>query len=730
MSEFKLQKLSMSPLAPAVSELPTRQVPGAMPRPSPKARTVNESPDLTTFEHRAREFFNRTVKVAITWFDAKGNWLPPSTPASTRDRYWLCFALYAQGATDLADAVIRAVRTHGVAHDGMADSSFDIFATNIACVLLIKHRSRMAPDVVEKLEQVVREGLCFLPGNRQPDYQFHGYNDNMPAKATMGNILGGEMLGDAAAVEHGLWNLRSLRNMLFRRGINSEYNSPSYTPLTIHAMAEIAQHAKNQEARDLALKIEHRLWLDLAARFHPEIGIVSGPCSRAYNCDTIAHLSSVSVLIWFVLGDTSRPSLLEIFNPDHGFVLHQKGDLPHNIMNRCWTASGNYHVPSAALRMFESKSYPFRAVATAEAGDGGLDVPAGPVRIETYLQKDYTVGTSSTHFLSGEQSMTYFATFKRKPEINSFRDIGTIFHKFTVNDEAPGLVRSATDSAGNAYSNSGEQDNLDSKSHMLTLQSDSTVMLHTQPALGLAGIDVSQLTIALPGQAEAAKPRPIRRLNEMLVFPAHFSGADEVRIGNRAASSWVGNAASGEWIGARIGKLLVAIRPMAYTESLGKPVVTLEKINNYEVIRTTFYKGPDRIFTRGELKLVFGGYVIEHAGTDEYPSLSSFMGEISKSLFTDFHLTTRRMRYRRPEIPGRPALEMELSTSTSSRLQRYAVINGMCISQDVRVRIDGLEDNDIPIINEPWKSTSSYFPWEDIYVPWWGLKGTIGDREV
>jgi len=701
-----------------------------MPNLSPKAGTRNESPDLTSFEHRAGEFFSRTAKVATTWFDAEGQWLPLSTPASTRDRYWLCFALYAQGATNLADAVIRAGRTHGVAHGGMADRSFDIFHTNIACVLLIKHRSRMAPDVVEMLEQVVRKGLCFLPGNRQPDYQFHGYNDNMPAKATMGIILGGEMLGDHDAVEHGLWNLRSLRNMLFRRGINSEYNSPSYTPLTIHAMAEIAHHARNKEARDLALKIEHRLWLDLAARFHPEIGIVSGPYSRAYNCDTIAHLSSVSVLIWFVLGDLSRPSILEIFNSEHGFVLHQKGDLPHNIMNRCWTASGNYHVPPAALRMFASKSYPFRAVATAEAGDGGPDVPAGPVRIETYLQKDYTVGTSSTHFLSGEQSMTYFATFKRKSEVNSFRDIGTIFHKFTANDEAPGLVQFATDNAGNAYTNFGEQDNLDSRCHMLTLQSDSTVMLHTQPALGFAGLDVSQLAIVLPAQAEAAKPRPIRRLNEMLVFPAHFSGADEVRIGNRPASSWAGEAACGEWIGARIGKLLVAVRPMAYTESLGKPVVRLEKINNYEVIRTTFYEGPERTFTRGELKLVFGGYVIEHAGTDEYHSLSAFMGEISKSLFTDFHLTTRRMRYRRPKMPGRPALEMELSTSASSRLLRYAVINGRCVSQDVRVHIDGLVDKDIPIITDPWTSTPSYFPWEEMYVPWWGLKGTIGDREA
>ncbi len=610
------------------------------------------------------------------------------------------------------------------------ESSFNIFHTNIACALLIKHRDQMASDVVKKLENIVREGLRFLPGNRQVDYQFHGYNDNMPAKATMGLILGGEMLGDGDAIEHGLWNLRSLRNMLFRRGINSEYNSPSYTPLSIHAMGEIAHYARNAEARDLALKIEARLWLDLSARFHPEIGVVSGPYSRGYNCDTIAHISSISALLWFVIGDIARPSILEIFDPRQQFVLHSKGDYPHNVANRCWNASGAYHVPSEAMRMFEAKFYPFRAVAMAETGDGGPDFPSGPVRIESYLQKDYTVGTSSTHFLGGEQSLSYFVTFKKREIPKSFRDIGTIFHKFTINDEVPGMMEAATDSNGRTYSNSGERDNLDSRCHMLTLQSESTVMLHTQPALSLGGLDVSQLTIALPNHAEAAKPRPIRRLNEMLIFPAHFSSADEVRIGHRACSSWSGDVKHSEWIGVRIGKLLVGVRPMAYTDAYGVPVVTLEKINNYEVIRTTFYHDAERTFTRGELKLIFGGYVIEHASTDEYASLAAFMDELSKSLFTDFHLTTRRMRYRRPPSLRRPALEMELSTSGSSRLPRYSAINGMCVSQDVRVHIDGLKERDFPIINEPWSSIPSYFPWEQMNVPCWGLKGTVGDKEV
>ena len=687
-------------------------------------------PDLSTFKGRTSEFFRQTVRVATTWFDPAGNWLAASRPLSTRDRYWLCLALYARGERALADTLIRISKTHGVAHDGTADSSFNIFHTNIACALLMRHRKAMAGDVVAKLEHIVGEGLAFLPGNRQIDYQFHGYNDNMPAKATMGLILGGEMLGDADAVEHGLWNLRTLRNQLFRRGINSEYNSPTYTPLTLYAMGKIAHYARSSEARELALKIEHRLWLDLAARFHPEIGVLSGPYSRAYNCDTLAHVSSLSVLLWFVLGDIAKPSILEIFDPAHAFVLHHKGDTPHNIVNRCWSASGNYHLPARLRRLFHEKQYPFRAVAMAEAGDGGPDAPAGPTRIESFLHKDYTVGTSTTQFLGGEQSIPYLCTFKRREPVASYREIGMVFHKFTINDEVPGMVQADRDAQGRRYPHSGEADNLNSRCHLLALQAESTVMLHTQPALSLGGMTLSDLPSVPPNLAANARPRLIRRLNEMLIIPAHSGAVEEVRIGPRPASSWAGKAACGQWIGVRSGKLLLAIRPMAYTDRLGVPEITLEKIHRYEVVRTTFYHGPERTFTRGELKMIFGGYLIEHASTEEYPSLALWMEALEQAAFSDIHLTTRRMRYRRPAFPGRPALEMELSTSVSSRSVRHALINGRCIPQDVRLQIDGFRERDIPIIRQPWESIPSFFPWTDLRVPWWDLKGTIGDREA
>ena len=432
---------------------------------------------------RIRAYCMEASRAACTWYSESGDWRLTSTPAETRERFWICCSLYAVGTSALADAIIRKGNTAQKTARGTIH--FNIFDTNIAVLLLMKYRDVMGKDVREMLENLVRDGFGLFPGNRQPDYQFHGYNDNMPAKATMGLILGGEMLGDTAAVEHGIHNLMQLRAQLIRRGINSEFNSPTYTPLTVHAMAEIASHAENAEARSLALKIEHRLWYDIAARFHPETKMISGPYARAYTADMLGHASCLSSLLWFVLGDAASPSPLSLFGDHDGLVLHHMNDVPFNGAQMSWFASGSYHLPENIDDLFFKKRYPFRAAATAEVGDcsdiaGSAGYAAHPCRIETYMTPDFAVGTTDTQWLGGEQTMNYFADYRYTDSVRSWQDRGTAFTKFLINDDAPGNTASA------GYSNCGEADNIASHTDTLTVQDGPTVLLITnpQPSLG------------------------------------------------------------------------------------------------------------------------------------------------------------------------------------------------------------------------------------------------------
>ena len=675
--------------------------------------------DYAGFQKRAHAYLEHAAEAACGWYDERGNWKAGSMPAATRERFWLCFALYTAGKATLADAVIRQGST-----DKFRNIHFNIFDTNIAVALLAHHRKAMAPDVVAKLERLTRDGFSFKPGNRQPDYQFHGYNDNMPAKGTMGLILGGEMLRCPEAVEYGIWSLRQLRAMLVRCGTISEFNSPTYSALTIHAMGEIAALARSPEARKLALGIEHRLWIDLAARFHPGLGMTAGPYSRAYTIDTIAHASIMASLLWFVLGDAARPSPMQLFDPDPGLVVHHMGDYPFNIVQMCWFAGGRYHVPALARRMFQKKAYPFRAFASAEHGDGGPDFPARPCHLRTFLDKDYTVATSSTSFCGGEQTMSYFASYARKPAVKSFRDVGTVFTKLVIDDDVPGAIERPKLPAGpggqkpRPCSNSGENDCLTSRANTITLQSDSTALVLTHPHLSLGGA---------PDTGKGA--RPLKRLNEMVIFPSHFAGADEILVGGKRRRSWSGTARHGDWIACRRGQFLIAVRPLCYSRTLGPVALTLEKINHYEIIRATFYKGPKRAFTRAELRHVFGGFVAEHASVREFRSLAEFVRHLGKTRFTDYFWTTRRVRYRRPAFRGRPALEMETSCSPGSIDPRIAAVNGLPIPTP-RVQIDGVREKDLPFLNEPFTSVPSFFPWKDFRVEWGDWPYAIGDREV
>ena len=209
-----------------------------------------KSGSATQAERRA-QLVEMASHMAHQCFTHEGVWKLPSFSPDARERIWLCFALMLSGPADvaLANAILAETRfMQNTATPGPADAvhPFDIFVSNHCVQMLVLHAAKLQPALLKKIEGWARVALNDFPGNRQSDLQFHGYNDNMPSKAAMGMILGGEYFGDTAAVEHGLWSLRQLRDMLTRRGMVSEFNSPTYSPLTIGNLAEINQYSKNE----------------------------------------------------------------------------------------------------------------------------------------------------------------------------------------------------------------------------------------------------------------------------------------------------------------------------------------------------------------------------------------------------------------------------------------------------------------------------------------------------
>jgi len=665
------------------------------------------SPDSrceTSPAQRRRTFLDEAAATAVNWFDPAGRWLLKSVPLRRRERFWISLALYHAGFRELADTVVQTSPPDGDEYS--LPTQYNIFSTNIALVLLLDHRETMAREVRSLLEGLVEEGFGKFPGNRAPDYQFHGYNDNMPAKATMALILGGEMLGNREALEHGLWNLRQFGRQLARRGINSEYQSPTYTPLTLHAIAEIGSRAADPEARQLARDIEARLWIDVAARFHPQLKTSTGPFSRAYTVDAISHLTVLSSLLWFELGDLSEPSPMELFDTLSPLVLHHMGNRPFNIAQMSWIAAGNYHCPELARSLFENKEYPFRVEASTESGNGQGSYPAAVAQARSYLEEAFAIGTSTLPFLDGNQPHPYHCVYAQEHQAGAPIRVGTIYSEWARNGELPGRIAAEAEGCENR----GEVDLVPDVGSSWTLSHGRTAILLSCPSSQLAAPD-----------PEGQRPR-ISRLDELIVFASHFERAQEIRVNGVLRRQWAGPVEPGAWIACRRGRLLVAFRPLVYSRERGTPEITLEENGPYQLIRTRFFDGETRPLSDDELLRYHGGFIAEHACVDDFPSLEAFCATLEQAIIRDFFFTTRRLGYQRSAGDGSPYFE--LSWSPRAVMARHSLVNGMP-PETPALEITGLDCAGLPLLGKPPVVDAGYFPWEHLrcaQAPWpWAI---------
>ena len=656
---------------------------------------------------REQQYLAAAAAAAETWFDESGAWVLNQTPLINRERFWLCFALYAgtEAQTKLADAVVLA--TEVPEYDGRR---FDIFASNIAPILYLMHHDRMSHEARHALLDLTAEGHGTFPGDRQADYQFHGYNDNMPAKGTMSLILGGEIVKSREAIAHGNYQLRQLQEQLYRGGLCAEYNSPTYSALTVHAMAEIAEFSKSEHDREIARAVERRLWADLACHWHPTSHQQAGPHSRAYTADATGLFTCVRSLVWTVLGEAaSGMSPLALFDPPPGLMYHHCGNMPFNIAQMCWFAAGHYHLDPDLAALFLDKPCPFQIEATAEYGDSG-EMPSRRTVCTTYMTPDYSLGTSSTGYGDNGQPSAFFVTFPRAQGSAGFQACaggdtgleacatgegqqpvgGTVHLRYTINDEVPGMI-------GADGEWRGESDLVRNRAHYVTVQHGPTALVSCHPAGNLAEMEISRMSL-------------------MAIFAEHLGEVEEVRVGERAYSAWEGEFGPRQWFGVRAGRCLLALRPLAYSAAGPEAKVRLESYPKYKAITIDNFRGETRQFTAADLLHTYNGFASEVASVDEFPSLGDFLAALQGASFEDYALFhTRRLRYLRAELPGRETVELATSYTLHDCSTRFRTVNGREYD-GAAWRATGLPEESVNVMPGGWHPRKAGIPWESLEV--------------
>jgi hypothetical protein len=656
------------------------------------------SPSLTALlagkAQREEQYFQAAAAAAETWFDEQGNWVLNHTPLANRERLWVCFALYAGTEVQCrrADAVV--LGTEVQEYEGRR---FDIFASNIAPILYLQHQARMSHEARHALLDLTAEGHGDFPGDRQADFQFHGYNDNMPAKGTMSLILGGEILKSQVALAHGNFQLRQLQEQLYRNGLTAEYNSPTYSALTLHALAEIAEFSTVEHDREIARALERRLWADLACHWHPTSHQQAGPHSRAYTADSVGLFTCVRSVVWAVLGEAaSGLSPLALFDPPKNLMYHHCGNIPFNIAQMCWFVAGHYHLDEDLAALFLDKPCPFTLTATAECGDA-REMPSRQTVCTTYMTPAYSLGTSSTGWLDNSQPSAFFVTFPRDGQ----EPVGsTVDLRYTSNEEVPGLL--ADDGEWR-----GEADLVHNRAHYVTLQDGPSALVSCHPAGALAEMEVSRLSL-------------------MTIFAEHLGEVEEVRVGERAYASWEGEFGPRQWFGVRAGRCLLALRPLAYSAVGLEARVRLESYPRYKAITIDNYRGEPRQFPAADLLHIFNGFAAEVASVDEFPSLGDFLAALQEASFEDYAMFhTRRLRYFRPELPGRPAVELATSYTVRDCSPRYRTINGREFAGPPW-QATGLPEESVSVMPTGWHPRKAGIPWDSLEVYWypgnpWGI---------
>lgn len=553
-----------------------------------------------------------------------------------RSRFWHSYAALTGDENDrqLGNAILRKTSMQPGYDFGMV-SLFHAW---------LHLNDRLDEDVRNQMESCIR-----LSGRPQVkcDHGFVGMNDNFAAMAVMNAVLAGEYNNDEVSINWGKNKLTELVQRLERDGVISEYNSPTYTPITMLCMAEIVEYAKDDELREMALHVETQTWLHSLACYHPGIGIQSGPTSRSYMVDSCGHLSSMNATYYMIFGDKWVPfhPAKYGFGQERRWVVHHK-NIYYPASSICWQAIVNYHPPDEAFQLVKERSFPDTVIATASSAtrwrpdvqrmdeSGKLHervnqftpIRMGPVLLTTHMAKDFSLGTSSgvPACGNGGQQDGFLATWRRRTptEISPLlpEDVCTLFTRYTINDIGP--------------NDSGCHDLFSDLGYKTAVQQNAAAIVLYQPSPMI--------------------PLRVSSMRLCLVMPIHCQEIENLWLGKVAWNDDVLESFQPVPVWIEDGRVRICIIPTVITKyHIDQPVMRVKKEGKFMLIELINYQGPERTlqFHQHALCNTQNGFVCEMAGIEEDRNMDAFRDRISKGKLTEYWKTGNRfVHYTREHV--------------------------------------------------------------------------------
>jgi hypothetical protein len=117
------------------------------------------------------------------------------------------------------------------------------------------------------------------------------------------SVYVGQRLGDANLTQAGEHDAHEIIALFDRANTLSEFNSGTYTGVSLYALALWAkylpeEHFMNTAARNMVAET----WKVVADIWHPDLKNTAGPWDRAYGFDSTRYVSLLSLWIWDLVG--------------------------------------------------------------------------------------------------------------------------------------------------------------------------------------------------------------------------------------------------------------------------------------------------------------------------------------------------------------------------------------------------------------------------------------------
>ncbi|MDC3956769.1 hypothetical protein [Polyangium jinanense] len=150
--------------------------------------------------------------------------------------------------------------------------------------MMLQHGDRLSSVMHDRVLESVRLGLEEI---RRLDVLV-AYT-NIAVLDILNTCLGGELLGETAIAERGYDKLVYWIAFTNRSGHPFEYNSPTYTSITLRALKQLADLVQHRDTRVRARAMAARLALSVALHLHAGTGRWAGPHSRAYHSTVVCE---------------------------------------------------------------------------------------------------------------------------------------------------------------------------------------------------------------------------------------------------------------------------------------------------------------------------------------------------------------------------------------------------------------------------------------------------------